>query len=62
MGMCCANVTGMEKKNLYMRFQLSGNKVSCFCIQNLASPRKHLHSDKHMKKMDKHRKKNHIDI
>lgn len=60
MGMCCANVTGME--NLYMRFPLSGNKMSCFCIQNLVSRRKHLDSHKHMKKTDKHMKKSHIYI
>lgn len=45
-----------------MRFPLSRNKMSCFCIQNFESQRKHSDSDKHTKKTDKHMKKNHIDI
>lgn len=45
--MCCANVTGMEKKT----FLLSGNThIQLFCIENLVSQRKHLDSDKHMNK------------
>lgn len=42
--------------------RVSGNKMSCFYIQNLVSQRKHLNSTKHMKKMNKHMKKNHIGI
>lgn len=48
----------LEWKNLY---DGSGNKMSCFYIQNLVPQRKHLDSTKHMKETNKHMKKNHIE-
>lgn len=46
-----------KKEPKTLRFPLSGNKMSRFCIQNKVPHRKHLGSDKHVKKIDKHIKK-----
>lgn len=44
-----------RKRKTCMR--VSGNKMSCFHIQNLVSQRKHLNSTKHMKNTNKQRKR-----
>lgn len=46
-----------KKEPKTLGFPLSGNKMSRFCIQNKVPHRKHLGSDKHVKKIDKHIKK-----
>lgn len=54
---CKSEKKEKKKEPKTLRFPLSGNKMSRFCIQNKVPHRKHLGSDKHVKKIDKHIKK-----